>query len=209
MRNFKVPFLAYQRIESLRLKKKLLHFCTDFVHRKHAPCYICRMCKIAVNLTKTWLKKPLHTLQGRNELLEQIPTNNEKSTFALLVYTTYLSVTIHITALLHVAWSRHVPLSVHDDVALFEWRRKWRWMDTKSFIKSYSLAWRVNQFGKLIDRIPGSRLLISSLPGSATRTVVESLGKPRDSTNVLEALPSKLDALSIFYVYCGTAKAVS
>ena len=28
--------------------------------------------------------------------------------------------------------------------------------------------------------IPGSRLLISSLPGSALRTHVESLGKPRD-----------------------------
>ena len=34
--------------------------------------------------------------------------------------------------------------------------------------------------GKLIKRIPGSRLLISSLPGSALRTHVESLGKPRD-----------------------------
>ena len=34
--------------------------------------------------------------------------------------------------------------------------------------------------GILINRIPGSRLLISSLPGSALRTHVESLGKPRD-----------------------------
>ena len=33
---------------------------------------------------------------------------------------------------------------------------------------------------KLINKIPGSRLLISSLPGSALRTYVESLGKPRD-----------------------------
>ena len=33
---------------------------------------------------------------------------------------------------------------------------------------------------KLINRIPGSRLLISSLQGSALRTHVESLGKPRD-----------------------------
>ena len=32
----------------------------------------------------------------------------------------------------------------------------------------------------LINRIPGARLLISSLPGSALRTHVESLGKPRD-----------------------------
>ena len=34
--------------------------------------------------------------------------------------------------------------------------------------------------GKLINRIPGSRLLISSLPGSALRMHVESLPKPRD-----------------------------
>ena len=33
---------------------------------------------------------------------------------------------------------------------------------------------------KLINRIPGLRLLISSLPGSALRLHVESLGKPRD-----------------------------
>ena len=34
--------------------------------------------------------------------------------------------------------------------------------------------------GKLINRIPGSCLLISSLPGSALRTHVESLDKPCD-----------------------------
>ena len=34
--------------------------------------------------------------------------------------------------------------------------------------------------GKLINRIPGSRLLISSLQGSPLRMHVESLGKPRD-----------------------------
>ena len=34
--------------------------------------------------------------------------------------------------------------------------------------------------GELIDRIPGSLLLISSLPGLALRMHVESLGKPRD-----------------------------
>ena len=33
--------------------------------------------------------------------------------------------------------------------------------------------------GQLINRIPGSRLLISSLPGSALKTHVESLDKPR------------------------------
>ena len=33
---------------------------------------------------------------------------------------------------------------------------------------------------KLINRIPGSCLLISSLPGLALRTLVELLGKPRN-----------------------------
>ena len=43
----------------------------------------------------------------------------------------------------------------------------------KSIITSYSLVGRVNQLGKLINRIPSSCLLISSLPGSASRTHVE------------------------------------
>ena len=47
--------------------------------------------------------------------------------------------------------------------------------------------------GKLINRIPGSRLLISSLPGSALRTHVKSLGKPRDINKRSQALPGKLD----------------
>ena len=34
--------------------------------------------------------------------------------------------------------------------------------------------------GNLINRIPGSRLLITSLPGSALRILVESLVQPRD-----------------------------
>ena len=42
--------------------------------------------------------------------------------------------------------------------------------------------------GKLINRIPGSRLLISSLLGSTLRTLVESLGKPRDVNNRSQSL---------------------
>ena len=34
--------------------------------------------------------------------------------------------------------------------------------------------------GNLINRIPGSRLMISSLSDSSLRTLVESLGKSRD-----------------------------
>ena len=48
----------------------------------------------------------------------------------------------------------------------------------KNYVTIASL--KSETMGKLINRIPGSRLLISSLPGSALRTLVESLGKPRD-----------------------------
>ena len=41
---------------------------------------------------------------------------------------------------------------------------------------------------KLINRIPGSRLLISSLPGSALRTRIESLGKPHDVNKCSQSL---------------------
>ena len=59
--------------------------------------------------------------------------------------------------------------------------------------------------GKLINRIPGSRLLISSLPGSALRTLVESLGKPRDVNKRSQSLTSKryikIHSPSILYLY--------
>ena len=59
--------------------------------------------------------------------------------------------------------------------------------------------------GKLINRIPGSCLLISSLPGSALRTHVESLGSLAMSTSILKALPGKLDikvhSPSILYIH--------
>ena len=42
--------------------------------------------------------------------------------------------------------------------------------------------------GKLKNRIAGSRLLISSLPGLALRTLVESLGKPRDVNKHTQSL---------------------
>ena len=56
--------------------------------------------------------------------------------------------------------------------------------------------------GKLINRIPGSRLLISSLPGSALRTLVESLGKCQQafSKPCLVNLISK-DTHLVFSIY--------
>ena len=47
--------------------------------------------------------------------------------------------------------------------------------------------------GKLINRILGECLLISSLPGSVLRTHVESLGKHRDFNMRSQAVPGKLD----------------
>ena len=49
--------------------------------------------------------------------------------------------------------------------------------------------------GKLINRITSSRLLISSLPGSALRTHVESLGKPRD-VNIAFSKPCLVNLVS-------------
>ena len=48
----------------------------------------------------------------------------------------------------------------------------------ENYVKFASL--KSETMGKLINRILGSSLLIPSLPGSALRTHVESLGKPRD-----------------------------
>ena len=41
-------------------------------------------------------------------------------------------------------------------------------------------SFKTETMGQLINKIPDSRLLISSLPGSALRRHVESLGKPCD-----------------------------
>ena len=48
----------------------------------------------------------------------------------------------------------------------------------RTYVKIASLKSETTD--KLIKRIPGSRLLISSLPGWALRVHVESLDKPRD-----------------------------
>ena len=56
--------------------------------------------------------------------------------------------------------------------------------------------------GKLINKIPGSYFFISSLPGSALRTHVESLGKPRDVNKRSQSLDIKIHspACSILYL---------
>ena len=58
--------------------------------------------------------------------------------------------------------------------------------------------------GKLIDRTPGSHLLIPSLPGSALITHVESLGLLglAMATSVLKALPGKRHSPGILFLRC-------
>ena len=79
---------------------------------------------------------------------------------------------------LSISW--HVPFSGHDDVHFLNDVANDAESTQKLIIMSYSLVCIVNQLGKLINRILGLRLLISSLPGVASRTHVELLGKPCD-----------------------------
>ena len=57
-------------------------------------------------------------------------------------------------------------------------------------IKNYIIIaiMKSETMGKLINRIPGRHLLISSLPGSALKTHVESLGKPRNVNKRTQSL---------------------
>ena len=75
----------------------------------------------------------------------------------------------------------------HDDVALFnDVANDAESTQQSSYIIIASL--KSETMGKLINRIPGSRLLISSLPGSALRTHVEQLGKPRNVNKLSQSL---------------------
>ena len=60
--------------------------------------------------------------------------------------------------------------------------------DAESAQKKSKISLKSETMGKLINRIPGLRLLISSLPGSALRTLVESLGMPRDDNKRSQSL---------------------
>ena len=55
--------------------------------------------------------------------------------------------------------------------------------------------------GKLINRIPGLRLLISTLPGPALRSHVESLSKPSDVNKLSQSLIPKNTHL-VFSISC-------
>ena len=93
-----------------------------------------------------------------------------------------------------------MPLSGHNDVALFNDVTNDAESTQKPIITSYSLDCRLNQLGKLINRIPGSRLLTSSLTDSALRTLVASLGKPRDVNKRSQNFVWK-DTYLVFSIY--------
>ena len=49
---------------------------------------------------------------------------------------------------------------------------------------------------------PGSRLYLPSLPSSASRRHVESLGKPHDSSSIPEVLPGKFQkTLALYHLH--------
>ena len=72
-----------------------------------------------------------------------------------------------------------MPLSGHDEVALLN-DVAYDAESTKIENSVIIASLKSDSMGKLINRIPGLRLLISNLPDSALRTLVESLGKPHD-----------------------------
>ena len=72
-----------------------------------------------------------------------------------------------------------MPLSGHDDVELLN-DVAYDAESTKIENSVIIASLKSDSMGKLINRIPGSSLLISNLPDSALRTLVESLGKPHD-----------------------------
>ena len=71
-----------------------------------------------------------------------------------------------------------MPLSCHDEVNFLNDVANDA-ESTEKIIKYVIISsLKSETIGKLINRIPGSRLLKSSLPGSALRMLVELLGKP-------------------------------
>ena len=96
-----------------------------------------------------------------------------------------LSVTIHINCIVASCLINVVYLTACAFIrswwrCTFLWRRQWHCIDT--ILDNYVIMASLNsdKVCKLINRIPGLRLLISSLPDAALRMHVESLGKPRD-----------------------------
>ena len=78
-----------------------------------------------------------------------------------------------------------MPLSGHDDLALFNDVAN----DAESKQKSQNYVIIASLRSETMGENHNSRLLISSLPGLAFRTHVESLDKPRDVNKRSQGLP--------------------
>ena len=93
-------------------------------------------------------------------------------------------------------------LSCHDDVALL----KTSLMTLNQYkIENYVIIASLKRetTGKRINKIPSSRLLISSIPGLSLRTHVESLDKPRDVNKHSQSLVNLIskDTHLVFSMY--------
>ena len=117
-----------------------------------------------------------------------------------------LSVTSHINCivaccLITLSLSRRVPLSGHVDVALFEWGRWLRWINTKKIENNVKIAsFKSETMGKLIKM--NTRFLSFDIRFTrlASRTHVESLGKPRDIKKRSQSLAVKRHSTSILNI---------
>ena len=106
----------------------------------------------------------------------------------------------------------HVSLSGHDDVALFEWRRQWHWIDTKNYRYVIIASLNSESACKLINRIPGLHLLIYQVrvfwyqvyQARLWEWILNRSASLAMSTSILKALPGKLDIKStnlVFSIY--------
>ena len=91
------------------------------------------------------------------------------------------------------AISQYVSLSGHDDVALFEWRHQWRWIEAKIDNYVIIIGLKSERIGKLIQRIQGSRLFDIKFTSLSFENACRINQQTSWSTSALEALPGKLD----------------
>ena len=108
-----------------------------------------------------------------------------------LYFISYLSYYLHCCALPDKRCLSHsmLPLSGHNDVALFEWRRKWRWINTK--IENYII--RVKQLVSWQIEYQVRLFWYQVYQARLWERLLNRLASLAMSTSVLKALPGKLD----------------
>ena len=100
--------------------------------------------------------------------------------FTLLLVTSHTNCLLHID-LMNIAYLTACAFIRSSWRCIFEWRHQWHWIGTKIDNNVILATLKSETTCKLINRIPGLRLLISSLPGKASRMLVESRGLPKDT----------------------------